>query len=155
LAAFAGHVGVMPFNPPAPEQYFIDNVMPILLQRGCAAEGCHSPAAMNDLKLRSGTQGFFSSVALEKNYHLIKDDFMAFEVPDVRRSRLVAKHLFAQNGGIAHRGGALMEVDSAAAVMVLQQWADKERAAMSPANPNAGTVKIVYVKRAATAQELL
>src|SRR5262249_7611182 len=122
------------------------------LARGCAAEGCHSPAAMNDLKLRSGTQGFFSPVALEKNYALIKNDFMAFEVPDVQRSRLVAKNIFPQNGGIAHRGGALLEFGNRASIQILQQWADVERGA---AKPNAGTVQIVYVKRAATAQDLL
>src|SRR5262249_21225325 len=94
IASFAGHVGPMPMPAGAGLTFFADSVMPILIARGCAAEGCHSPAAMNDFKLRSGTQGFFSPLALEKGYELAKNDFMAFEVPDVRRSRLVAKNLF-------------------------------------------------------------
>src|SRR5262249_14982606 len=60
IASFAGHVGPMPMPAGAGLTFFADSVMPILIARGCAAEGCHSPAAMNDFKLRSGTQGFFS-----------------------------------------------------------------------------------------------
>jgi hypothetical protein len=142
----------MPLPGGAGLAFFVDSVMPILLARGCAAEGCHSPAAMNDFKLRSGTQGFFSPIALQKNYDLAKSDFMAFEVPDVRRSRLVAKNIFPVNGGIAHRGGALLEIDNGALIQTFQMWADIERGA---AKLNSGTVKIVYVKRTATAQDLL
>ena len=42
------------------EQFFKDNVQPILVQRGCTFQACHSPAATNDFKLRSGSPGFFS-----------------------------------------------------------------------------------------------
>ena len=59
-------------NPPlhadaktAGQQFFEANVMPKLLQRGCALEGCHSPDGFNDFRLRSGAQGFFSPVALD------------------------------------------------------------------------------------------
>src|SRR3569623_2073698 len=66
---WAMSVGVLDFAMGDPgKQFFKDNVQPILLQRGCAFMACHSPAATNDFKLRSGTQGFFSAVALEKNY---------------------------------------------------------------------------------------
>ena len=40
----------------AGETFFEDNVMPKLLQRGCALEGCHSPDGFNDFRLRSGAQ---------------------------------------------------------------------------------------------------
>jgi hypothetical protein len=153
LATFAGHVGPMPLPAGEGLAFFATHVMPILIARGCAAEGCHSPAAMNDFKLRSGTQGFFSPLALQKSYDLARNDFMAFEVPDVRRSRLVAKNLFPANGGIAHRGGALFEIDDQAAVTTLQMWADLERAGFGA--PNAGAVPIVYVKRAAAAADRL
>jgi hypothetical protein len=152
LAAFAAAVGPAPYSPGAGEKFFVDNVMPILLTRGCAAEGCHSPAAMNDLRLRSGTQGFFSPIALHKNYDLVKNNFMAFEVPEIERSRLVAKNILPSEGGIAHRGGPLLDYDSGAALAVLTQWAAIER---GTPGPNAGVVPIVYVKRAATAQDLL
>ena len=43
-------------------------MQPIFVQRGCAFQACHSPQANNDFKLRSGSVGFFSAVALRKNY---------------------------------------------------------------------------------------
>ena len=52
----------------AGQQFFEANVMPKLLQRGCALEGCHSPDGFNDFRLRSGAQGFFAPSALERNY---------------------------------------------------------------------------------------
>ncbi|HEU4728857.1 MAG TPA: hypothetical protein VFT22_13230 [Kofleriaceae bacterium] len=92
------------------KKFFADNVQPLLLVRGCSFEACHSPAATNDFKLRSGTQGFFSAVALEKNYELLKSEFMAFEFPDARRGRAVAKALLPSGpAGIAHRGGPVLE----------------------------------------------
>ncbi|HET7503800.1 MAG TPA: hypothetical protein VFK02_22420, partial [Kofleriaceae bacterium] len=92
------------------KKFFADNVQPLLLVRGCSFEACHSPAATNDFKLRSGTQGFFSAVALEKNYELLKNEFMAIEFPDARRGRAVAKALLASGpAGITHRGGPVLE----------------------------------------------
>src|SRR5690242_5645769 len=62
---WANQVGVLDFAMGDPvKQFFKDNVQPILIQRGCSFQACHSPAATNDFKLRSGTQGFFSAVAL-------------------------------------------------------------------------------------------
>ena len=160
LKAFGEKVGVYAPPRPGPQQFFEDRVMPVLLKRGCAAEGCHSPAAMNDFKMRSGSPGFFSAIALEKNYRLAKDEFMAFEVTDVRRSRLVAKNLFPQNGGIAHRGGPLLEVGGGAAnpascgaydpatssaFCTIAEWARLERA--DEGNHNAGGLTVVYVER--------
>ena len=170
MADFARAVGPMPVTRPAPQAFFEERIMPILLERGCAAAGCHSPVAMNDFKLRAGSNGFFSPVALEKNYHAAKTDFMAFEVPDVRRGRLVAKNLFPQNGGIAHRGGPLLELqgggadpaacpspyDAAASspFCAFVEWARLERAAEG--NPNGGArLPVVYVERDATAASLL
>src|SRR4051812_12928678 len=92
IREWAATTGVLPFaNGDPVKQFFQDNVQPILLQRGCSFQGCHSPQAANDFKLRSGTQGFFSAVALEKNYELLKGEFMAMEFPDVRRSRAGSK----------------------------------------------------------------
>src|SRR5262249_6364777 len=47
------------------KQFFASYVQPLLLVRGCSFQACHSPSATNDFKLRTGTQGFFSAVALE------------------------------------------------------------------------------------------
>jgi hypothetical protein len=110
IETFAAAVKKLEFGEGDPGKlFFADNVMPVLIRRGCTSEGCHSPGAMNDFKLRAGTQGFFSAVALEKNYDLVKREFLAFEVPDVRRGRAVAKNLLPSVGGIRHRGGPVLE----------------------------------------------
>ena len=118
---WATAVGPLAFASPTDlgRQFFADNVQPLLLQRGCSFEACHSPTATNDFKLRTGTQGFFSAIALERNYELLKDNFMALEFPDARRGRAVAKTVLsgdprvASVGGIVHRGGPVLETPSA------------------------------------------
>ncbi len=153
----------------AGRQFFADHVQPVLLRRGCMHEGCHSPGAANDFKLRSGSQGFFSAVALEKNYTLMRDVFMAMEVPDARRGRAVAKGLIPSAGGIAHRGGPVMETPGAGrdcgdgpfdpegefgkvALCVMEEWVRIEREALVAADEilplgEGDSVPIVYVDR--------
>ncbi len=121
IKAWAASVGKLPFaNGSAVKQFFEDNVQPVLLQRGCAFQACHSPQASNDFKMRSGSIGFFSSVALQKNYDLLREEFMALEFPDARRGRAVAKTIIEIDdrsdlptndpvGGIPHRGGPALE----------------------------------------------
>jgi len=125
IKAWASSVGKLPFaNGSMVKQFFEDNVQAVLLQRGCAFQACHSPQASNDFKMRSGSIGFFSSVALQKNYDLLREEFMALEFPDSRRSRAVAKTILefdqrtdaATNdpvGGIPHRGGPVLETAGA------------------------------------------
>lgn len=102
-------------------QFFADRVQPLLLQRGCAFQACHSPQAANDFKLRSGSVGFFSVVALKRNYELFRNEFMALEFPDARRGRAVAKTILEADdrhdgvGGIVHRGGPVLETAASAA----------------------------------------
>jgi len=122
IRTWAQNVGVLQFaQDPVTKaidpnkQFFADNVQPILLRRGCSFEACHSPMATNDFKLRSGTQGFFSAISLEKNYDLLRQDFLALEFPDPRRGRAGAKTVLQQDyrstgiGGIPHRGGSVLE----------------------------------------------
>jgi len=170
-------VGKLAFADTPEKAFFETNVQPILLQRGCAFQACHSPAATNDFKLRSGTQGFFSAVALEKNYELLKQEFLALELPDARRGRAVAKALLTsdyrisdQVGGIAHRGGSVLETPgstgsdpaqcptwsgntppaSVTPFCVIQEWITRERAALggqvTPMDQN-DTVPVVFVDR--------
>ncbi|HEY1811297.1 MAG TPA: hypothetical protein VGG74_03015 [Kofleriaceae bacterium] len=183
IQTWAQSVGVLDFaNGDPVKQYFQDNVQPILIARGCSFEACHSPMATNDFKLRSGTQGFYSAIALEKNYELAKDDFMAMEFPDARRSRAIMKTILADDsrvtsvGGIAHRGGPVIETpgfsadplggnippmpvpactDPTAAATpfcIIQQWVTMERAAdpadVSPMNAG-DQLPLVYVDRPA------
>jgi hypothetical protein len=93
----------------AGQQFFEDNVMPKLLQRGCALEGCHSPDGFNDFRLRSGALGFFSPLALKRNYDTAVGEFMALDTVDVRQSRAVKKTIFAGSGGMVHRAGPVLE----------------------------------------------
>ncbi len=94
---------------PAGEQFFADHVMPVMLKRGCALEGCHSPNGFNDFRLRPGSVGFLAPGALRRNYETTLHEFLSLDTPDVRQSRLVKKNLLPASGGITHRGGALLE----------------------------------------------
>ncbi|MDX2087903.1 MAG: hypothetical protein SFX73_08640 [Kofleriaceae bacterium] len=163
------------------KQFFEDHVQPILLQRGCGFQACHSPQASNDFKMRSGSIGFFSAVALEKNYELLKHEFMGMEFPDARRSRAVAKTVLenyladpntgepsATVAGIAHRGGPTLETQgntsdkpcppfdpaTSTAYCTIQEWITRERAlhAADYTNMASGqTAQIVYVERTGAA----
>ena len=84
-------------NPLPPEQksmgrqFFEANVLPKLVTRGCALEGCHSPDGFNDFRLRPGAQGFLSPGALKRDYETTLLEFMALDSVDVRQSRVVKK----------------------------------------------------------------
>lgn len=154
----------------AGKAFFEDHVQPVLVERGCSFEACHSPQATNDFKMRSGSQGFFSAIALERNYELLKKEFLAFEMPDVRRGRAVAKSILPVFGGIAHRGGPVLETPgsggaqpgtcptpydpaTASAYCTFQEWLDVERAALIADGTvlplgTGDTVPLVYVDRA-------
>ncbi len=181
VLTWATTAGVLPFaNGDPGRQFFQTSVQPILLSRGCSFQACHSPQATNDLKLRNGTPGFFSAVSLEKNYDLLKREFMALEFPDARRSRAVAKSILEddatrvplpQVGGIAHRGGPVLEsqdgptgagaepgdcgpyvATTASPFCTVQEWVRIERAALAgQITPMADgdPIDIVYVDRPA------
>ncbi len=168
LRAWAEKVGRIDFGMGDPGRtFFAERVQPLLVTRGCAFEACHSPDSTNDFKLRAGSQGFFSAVSLERNYLLLKDEFMALEVPDARRGRAVAKAILEVDGGIGHRGGpvlggarpsdcpATFDPATATPFCVMQQWVRIERAAMitrGEVDDYAGgtTLPLVYVDRSAT-----
>ena len=93
----------------AGETFFEANVMPKLLQRGCALEGCHSPDGFNDFRLRSGANGSFAPYALRRNYETARDEFLALDTVDVKQSRIVKKNIAAAAGGTSHRAGPILE----------------------------------------------
>nr|MBA2541581.1 PD40 domain-containing protein [Deltaproteobacteria bacterium] len=121
-------------------------------------QACHSPQSANDFKLRSGSIGSFSSVALRKNYELFRNEFMAVEFPDARRGRAVAKAILDDDDqrvptgvlGIIHRGGPVLEtpgplngadpavcptnfdpsVTPATPFCIVQEWLRRERVAL-------------------------
>ena len=170
VRTWAEKVGRIEFGEGDPgREFFADQVQPILLTRGCSFEACHSPQSTNDFQLRSGSQGFFSAIALERNYDKLLEDFMAPEVPDARRGRAVAKGILESFGGIAHRGGPVLETPgsggaqpetcpnpydplAASAYCVVQEWIRIEREKLITAGQidrlaEGETVGLVYVER--------
>lgn len=155
------------------ETFFADNVMPVLIRRGCAVEACHSPNGFNDFRLRPGAQGFLSSYAIHRNYELALNEFMSLDTPDVRQSRIVKKNIFGDEGGIAHRGGPLLESPdgtgsancatpfdpaTASALCVVTEWHRIERAARgADVSPLAvgDRVPLVFVSRPPNGDSLL
>ena len=94
-------------------EFFVSRVQPVLVREGCMFLGCHSPSMFHDLRLRGGSGGVFSRIAMEKNYDM-SVRMLALESPDPNQSRLIAKNLFTSDtvsgaAGMAHRGGSLFE----------------------------------------------
>jgi hypothetical protein len=116
------------------QQFFEANVMPKLLQRGCALEGCHSPDGFNDFRLRSGAQGFFSPFALARNYETALKEFIALDTVDIKQSRAIKKTIFASSGGITHRAGPVLD-----GVDAVSQVADSEAPCAAVYDPMTAT----------------
>jgi WD40-like Beta Propeller Repeat len=166
-------------NPLAPtvltagEAFFEAQVMPKLLQRGCALEGCHSPDGVSDFRLRSGANGFFAPRALHRNYEGLLTEFMALDTPDVRQSRAVKKNIPVELGGMAHRAGPILVDDvpsdtpcptpfdpatNTRSFCVFKEWHRLERqAALAAGTVSAmpGTVPLVFVARPPNPDNLL
>ena len=157
----------------AGQTFFEERVMPKLLQRGCALEGCHSPDGFNDFRLRSGANGSFAPLALRRNYEAALDEFMALDTIDVKQSRAVKKNIAAASGGTVHRAGPILEdsipIDTACpqpfdpltatrAFCVFKEWHRIERAdratAVSPMT-SGSTVTLAFVSRPPSAGTLL
>ena len=157
----------------AGQTFFETRVMPKLLQRGCALEGCHSPDGFNDFRLRSGANGSFAPLALRRNYEAALDEFMALDTIDVKQSRMVKKNIAAAAGGIVHRAGPILEdstpidtpcpqpfdpATATRAFCVFQEWHRIERAdhaaALSPMT-SGSVVTLAFVSRPPSAGTLL
>jgi hypothetical protein len=157
----------------AGETFFEEQVMPKLLQRGCALEGCHSPDGFNDFRVRSGSKGSFAPMALRRNYEALLHEFMALDTVDVRQSRAVKKNIVAASGGTVHRAGAILEdsvpietacpqpFDAATntrAFCVFKEWHRIERAdrgaAVSPMTAGS-TLPLAFVSRTPNGDDLL
>ncbi len=151
----------------AAREFFDDNVMPIMLQRGCAAQACHSPITPHKFRLRAGSNGFFSPIAADRNYAQAHKGFVNLGSPDPRVSRLVAKNLIPLHGGITHRAGAALETPGestdpadcaqpfdpagASPLCIIAEWLRLERSELPSqfrADMSSGaTLPLVYVER--------
>jgi hypothetical protein len=181
IFAWAGEAGVpaAEANLSDGQKFFRDHVVPIFLKRGCALEGCHSPGAANDFKLRAGARGFFSPYSLAVNYEAARRNFLVADVPDVRQSRIVKKPIIsAHEGGLGlvHRGGPPLETagspidptacmqpwpgDTAPPFCTIVEWHRIERQALLMANQAdamaaGSTLPILAVTRPPDADRLI
>jgi hypothetical protein len=155
----------------AGETFFEEQVMPKLLQRGCALEGCHSPDGFNDFRIRSGSKGSFAPLALRRNYEALLHEFMALDTVDVKQSRAVKKNIIPTSGGTVHRAGAILEdavpietacpqpfdpMTNTRAYCVFKEWHRLERADRGAAvSAMAGTLPLAFVSRTPNGDDLL
>jgi hypothetical protein len=143
-------------------EFFASRVQPMLVKRGCMMLGCHSASMFHDYRLRGGSGGQFSLASTRHNYELSLEQ-LALESPNPNTSRLIAKNLAPEAGGIRHRGGSLFGVgemetpcdmtaaqtgpiDEQKPYCVIAAWFAQEKSErMATAKPFSG---VVYVRRA-------
>jgi hypothetical protein len=141
-------------------RFFADRVQPMLVKKGCMIVGCHSPSMFHDYRLRGGSGGHFGLPATRTNYQLTLEQVNLATV-DASASRLVRKNLPLSEGGIRHRGGALLaasdpatcdattastgELDDQDPYCVIEAWLQLERAARRATAADLSAV--VYVQR--------
>lgn len=145
-------------------RFFADRVQPMLVKKGCMIVGCHSPGMFHDYRLRGGSGGHFGLPATRTNYELTLEQVnLASDEPAA--SRLVRKNLPLGEGGIRHRGGALLagsdrdacdltaastgELDEQDPYCVIAAWLDLERTARRASLPAFDS--LLYVQRTAHA----
>ncbi len=142
-------------------RFFADRVQPMLVKKGCMIVGCHSPSMFHDYRLRGGSGGHFGLPATRTNYELTLEQ-VNLASTNAAASRLVRKNLPLGEGGIRHRGGALLaasdpttcdataastgELDDQDPYCVIDAWLQLERTARRATAADLSA--IVYVQRA-------
>lgn len=179
LRQWAASVGPLQLADDAPGlAYFRDHVMPVLLRRGCAMPQCHSPQGFNDFRLRAGSRGFFSPLALERNYETTLDEFVNLDTPDPNQSRILKKNIAFERGGITHRAGITLldvsghddggdpdvcpegEDEQPTSYCTVVEWIRRERAVAEAegrvsALAEGDTVPVIYVDRPANPDRVI
>lgn len=153
-------------------EYYASHVMPVLLKRGCAMPQCHSPQGFNDFRLRAGSRGFFSPLALRRNYDTTLHEFVSLDAADPNQSRILKKNISTERGGIQHRAGVTLldqlggdgggdpslcpagEEDQPTSYCTVVEWIRRERAAAVAdgrvtAMADGDTLPVIYVDRPA------
>ncbi|RMG95446.1 MAG: hypothetical protein D6705_13575 [Deltaproteobacteria bacterium] len=179
IRQWAAEAGPLEIPDESPEfAYFRDRVMPVLLARGCAMPQCHSPEGFNDFRLRAGARGFFSPLALLRNYEATLDEFVSLDAKDPNESRILKKNIAFERGRIRHRAGpVLLALDGSddggnpdvcpegvdeqpSSYCTVVEWIRRERAAavaegrVDALDPG-DTVPIFYVDRPANPDRVL
>lgn len=159
-------------------EYFSAQVMPALLRRGCAMPQCHSPQGFNDYRLRAGSRGFFSPLALRRNYDATLREFVSLDAADPNESRVLKKNVSTLRGGIQHRAGIVLldqtggddlgnpavcpegQDEQPTSYCTVVEWIRRERAAAVAADlvspmAEGDTLPVIYVDRPADADRVI
>jgi hypothetical protein len=179
LRSWAEQVGPLVLPGETPEfEYFSTHVMPALIKRGCAMPQCHSPQGFNDYRLRAGSRGFFSPLAVHRNYDTTLHEFVSLDAKDPNESRVLKKNVTAAHGGIDHRAGITLldqlggddggnpEVcvegtdDQPTSYCTIVEWIRRERAAALTAGlvtelADGDTAAVIYVDRPADSDRVI
>ncbi len=171
VLAWADSVGPLDPGDESPGYtFFSEQVMPVLLRRGCAMPQCHSPHGFNDFRLRAGSLGFFSPLAVARNYDETISDFVNLDTPDATESRIIKKNIARKRDGTEHRAGVLLleprddggdaslceaqkqSPEGMSSFCILVEWVRIEREAAVNAGivapmAEGDTVPIIYVDR--------
>lgn len=110
-----------PVEPPSRAGlFFEEQVLPILVRKGCFLSSCHGPNTFNDFKLtpptpsrhtfaESNSSKGFLQENVAKNRRAAKGEILDFIArnAELEQSRLLQKALPLHDGGIPHKGGNL------------------------------------------------
>ncbi len=126
------------------QRQFRDEALPALARRGCLVTSCHGPLVGNMFKVELGVDGRFSDALALHAYKSAKG-FLSLGAASADRSRLLAKALPVDQGGIIHRGSnRFFSGPDDADLARLRAWIDAERAA---AGIDVSAPRLVYVRR--------
>lgn len=130
--------------PPPLVAQFARDVQPVLLRQGCAVTACHGPHVGNPLKLEPGISGELSQMMTDHNYKVARA-FINVNSSTAAQSRLLAKALTPDEGGIAHRGSNLFLLPQGSADRrAVEGWIREERRVAGLADQ---ALRVVFVDR--------
>ena len=179
LREWSALAGPLVLNGETPEfDYYASHVLPVLLKRGCAMPQCHSPQGFNDFRLRAGSRGFFSPLALRRNYDTTLHEFVNLDAADPNQSRILKKNISTARGGIQPRAGVTLldqlggdmggtpsvcpagEDEQPTSYCTVVEWIRRERAAAVAeqkvtALAEGDPVPVIYVDRPADADRVI
>lgn len=110
----------LPDTRSAGEQYFEDEVQPVLVNRGCLFQNCHGVAHFSDLRLDPGVRGSFTRAQTNANYLSAAAQLALGRFPDL--SRLVRKPSALDAGGIDHLAFPMFTAADDPDLDVLRAW---------------------------------
>jgi hypothetical protein len=142
---------------PGAEQFFAEQVVPVLVRKTCFGSNCHGALAFNDLKLHPGVpllEGRFT-VDMHRTNRLAMlgrtsgQTRMVHLAGDIEQSRQLLKNIPISQGGILHKGGNEFFEKGDPDYEILVRWlaleaAEARRAANAPLGEQRG---LVFVRR--------